>query len=119
MVVVVVLIAKIFFQDRARRGSKFEFPLVKAPHTTTRTMVETRATTSLKRAKPEEEEEDQPIRKVVAEPSELDVLRLEYQALREQNAWLFRRLEKLERENDVLLGHRRPFTNPQGRNIFP
>lgn len=51
-------------------------------------------------------EDDQPIHAVAVEttqPSELDVLRLEYQALREQNAWLFRRLEKLEHEN----GHRR------------
>jgi hypothetical protein len=66
-----------------------------------------------------ERREDQPIHKVVAQPSELDVLRLEYEALRGQNAWLFRRLEKLERENDELLGHRRPRITPglRGRSI--
>jgi hypothetical protein len=61
------------------------------------------------------ENDDQPSHKVAKEPSELDVLRLEYQALREQNAWLFRRLENLERENDELLGRRRRISTPNLR----
>lgn len=76
------------------------------------------ATRSTKRVNTEVRE-DQPIHKVVAQPSELDVLRLEYEALRGQNAWLFQRLENLERENDELLGRRRPTITPglRGRSI--
>ncbi|AUT19117.1 hypothetical protein DSLPV1_146 [Dishui lake phycodnavirus 1] len=66
-------------------------------------------------------ENDQPIQRVEKELSELDVLRLEYQALREQNEWLFARLEKLEVENEELLGRRRPMLtqDPRARSTLP
>jgi len=122
MVVVVVLIAKIFFSDGAREKLKFEnspgCPPGETPHSKTFVMGVTTRATKMNNKRRAEENDDQPSHKVVEEPSELDVLRLEYQALREQNAWLFRRLENVERENEELLGRRRrPTPNLRVRSI--